>query len=120
MEAIALVLYYSFKMTSEFKNNIFTDIPKELPEEVFQTIIQHQNVKIARIISKGQKSEEEFWYDQEKSEWVLVLQGAAQLEFKDKVIKLKKGDYINIEAHKKHRIKWTTPDEETIWLVIFY
>ena len=113
-------------MTSELKNNIFSGIPgqlsqsSQLPEEVFQVIIQNKNIKIERIISKGQKSDDGFWYNQEQSEWVLILQGAAHLEFEDGIMALAKGDYVNIEAHKKHRVKWTMPNEETIWLAVFY
>ncbi len=107
-------------MNHKFKDNIFSDIPSQLPDEVFQTIIQNKALKIERIISKGQRSEDDFWYDQDQSEWVLVLQGSAQLEFEDQVVELRKGDYVNIEAHQKHRVKWTTPQEETIWLAIFY
>ncbi len=107
-------------MKSGSKNNIFSEIPTELSEEIFQTIIESEPIKIERIISKGQKSEDGFWYDQDQSEFVIVLQGSAQLEFEDKTIDLEKGDYINIRAHQKHRVKWTSPKEETIWLAVFY
>jgi hypothetical protein len=30
------------------------------------------------------------------------------------------GDFINIPAFKKHRVDWTTPDEETVWLGVRY
>lgn len=33
---------------------------------------------------------------------------------------LKPGNFVNIPAHKKHRVEWTTPDEPTIWLAVFY
>lgn len=107
-------------MHSASKCNIFKNIPKVMPEEVFQTIFESQNIKIERIISMGHKSEDDFWYDQNQSEWIMILQGKAQLEFEGGVIELTKGDYLNIEAHKKHRVKWTPPEEETIWLAIFY
>jgi cupin 2 domain-containing protein len=50
----------------------------------------------------------------------MVIKGEARLQFQDKTLVLKPGDYINIPAHEKHRVDWTTPDEETIWLAIFY
>lgn len=102
------------------KNNILENLPCEVPEEIFQTLIQTHTIKIERIISKGQKSADDFWYDQDQAEWILIITGNAQLEFEDTIIELISGDYVNIAAHKKHRIKWTTPDEETIWLAIFY
>ena len=33
---------------------------------------------------------------------------------------LSAGDYIIIHAHKKHRVEWTDPETETIWLAIYY
>ncbi len=107
-------------MTSDSTFNIFGNLPDEIPEEIFQTIVQTSHVRIERIISKGHRSEDGFWYDQDQNEWVLVLKGKARIEFEDKVVELGSGDYINIAAHRKHRVAWTTPDEETIWLAIFF
>jgi cupin 2 domain-containing protein len=107
-------------MGSELKHNLFSGIPTSLPHEMFNVLLQNDHLKIERIVSKGQASEPGFWYDQDQSEWVLVLQGAAQLEFEDHVLELQVGDYVNIEAHQKRRVKWTTPDQETVWLAIFY
>jgi cupin 2 domain-containing protein len=36
------------------------------------------------------------------------------------MIEMKPGDFVNVAAHKKHRIDWTTPDEPTIWLAVYY
>jgi cupin 2 domain-containing protein len=33
---------------------------------------------------------------------------------------MKAGDWINIPAHRKHRVEWTTPDEKTVWVAVFY
>ena len=33
---------------------------------------------------------------------------------------MKPGDFVNIPAHKKHRVEWTTPDEPTVWLAVHY
>lgn len=30
------------------------------------------------------------------------------------------GDFIDISAHRRHRVEWTTPEEPTIWLAVFY
>lgn len=58
----------------------------------------------------------DFWYDQPQNEWVIVLKGAARLQFEDGMVEMKVGDFINIPAFKKHRVDWTTPDEPTVWL----
>ena len=101
--------------------NIFESIPDNLDEEVFQIIVQSKNVKIERIISKGHTSPESGWYDQERNEWVIVLKGEAIISFENgKEINLKVGSHINIQAHKKHKVRWTNPKTETIWLAIHY
>ncbi|KKL23671.1 hypothetical protein LCGC14_2423030, partial [marine sediment metagenome] len=52
---------------------------------------------------------------------VLVVQGEGVLEFEGgEEVRLAAGDYVNIPAHKKHRVTWTDPDKETIWLAVFY
>ena len=99
--------------------SLFADIPKQLPVELCQTLLTSPTVHIERIVSQGHCSTEDFWYDQTQDEWVLVLQGQARLAFSDgSVIALAEGDYLLIPAHCKHRVEWTTPATETIWLAI--
>ncbi len=50
----------------------------------------------------------------------MVLQGAAQLEFEDRMVEMSPGDYINIPARQKHRVAWTSPTEPTVWLAVHY
>lgn len=96
-------------------------IPDNLDEEVFERLVQGENVKIERIISKGHKSPEDGWYDQDHHEWVIVLKGNASLSFEnEEVVDLGQGDYLNIPAHKKHRVTTTSTTTETIWLAIHY
>ena len=102
------------------QQNLFSSIPKDLSTEIFETLISSAEISIERIVSKGHKSDRDFWYDQDRNEWVLLVKGAARLEFTDKTLNLEPGDYVNILAGEKHRVDWTTPDEETIWLAIFY
>ncbi len=102
------------------KNNIYDEIPLNLTKEIFETLIEDKNVKIERIVSEGNSSPEDFWYDQEKNEWVIILKGEAVLLFEDKEIHLKTGDYIEIPAHKKHKVKWTKQNEKTIWLAVHF
>ena len=101
--------------------NIFENIPDDLTEEVFESLASSNSVKIERIISKGHSSPDTGWYDQTQHEWVIVLKGEAEITFYDntKVI-LKVGDYVNIAAHQKHRVSWTAPDIETVWLAVHY
>ncbi len=101
--------------------NIFAEIPKMLKEESFQHLAASEHVKIERIVSRGHTSPETGWYDQEKNEWVMVLEGKAVLSFIDEPpVTLNRGDYLIIPAHKKHRVDWTEPDKETVWLAVHY
>lgn len=102
-------------------NNIFDAIPENLETEVFEQLTGSEDVKIERIISKGHTSPDSGWHDQNKNEWVIVLRGSAILSFENEPsIKLKVGDFVNIAANKKHKVEWTEPDTETIWLAIHY
>lgn len=100
--------------------NLFANIPVNLPDELTETLAESPAVRIERIVSHGHASPAGFWYDQEENEWVVVLKGKAKLLFEgdDKPLELGPGDFVNIPAHKRHRVDWTTPDEPTIWLCI--
>jgi cupin 2 domain-containing protein len=100
--------------------NLFAELPSNLPDELFTTLLEAANVRIERIVSHGHVSPADFWYDQPQHEWVVVLKGAARLRFEDALIEMKPGDFMNIPAHQKHRVEWTTPDEPTIWLAVHY
>jgi cupin 2 domain-containing protein len=98
----------------------FTDLPANLPDELFTTLLEAANVRIERIVSQGHASPEGFWYDQDQLEWLVVLKGAARIRFDDGTVEMKPSNFMNIPAHKKHRVEWTTPDEPTIWLAVHY
>ena len=102
-------------------NNIFDSIPTDLSSEIFDDLVNSDTVKIERIISKGQTSPDFGWYDQEQHEWVIIIAGSAIIGFDDKSsVTLKAGDYLNIPAHQKHKVVWTDPDVETVWLAVHY
>jgi cupin 2 domain-containing protein len=102
--------------------NIFSEIPGESGDELFETVIRTEGFKLERIISAGHRSPEGFWYDQEQEEWVILLRGRAGLRFEgeDEILEMNPGDYIHIRAHQRHRIEWTDPAGKTIWLAIHY
>ena len=110
-----------FRFRVILKKNIFDNIPSNIPEEIIEILIDSDQLKVERIISKGHVSPKDFWYDQDKNEFVILLKGSAKLLFEnDEQIILSAGDYIIIPAHKKHRVEWTDPETETIWFAIFY
>jgi len=101
--------------------NLLKSIPKNIAKELFETLVKNEHIHIERIISKGHTSPIEGWYNQKKNEWVLLLKGAARLEFEDsRVESMGPGDCLEILAGVKHRVVWTTPEEETVWVAIHY
>lgn len=101
--------------------NLFMDIPREMPGEIFMPILQADDVRIERIVSRGQASPPGFWYDQELNEWVLLMKGSASLRFADgREVALAPGDHLLIPRHVRHRVERTDPDEETVWLAVHF
>jgi cupin 2 domain-containing protein len=90
-----------------------------LAEESFTELFQGSDYRVERICSRGQASPPGFWYDQDHTEWVIVLRGSAGLQFNgEEEQTLTAGDYILIRPHEKHRVNWTAPEELTVWLAI--
>jgi cupin 2 domain-containing protein len=101
--------------------NLFDQIPATLEKELFTDLLRTSKFRIERVVSQGHCAPEGFWYDQNQNEWVLLLSGAARLAFADEgKIELHPGSYLNIPAHERHRVEWTDPNEQTVWLAIHY
>jgi cupin 2 domain-containing protein len=102
--------------------NILRDVPAELPEELVETLLAAPAIRVERIVSRGHASPEGFWYDQPGHEWVLLVAGAARLRFADEAgtTELRPGDCVHIQARRRHRVEWTSADEDTVWLAIHY
>lgn len=102
--------------------NLYDGIPGSLPEELFDDLLTTGTFRVERIVSHGHASPPGFWYDQADSEWVVVLEGAARLLFEGaaEAVELKPGSYLNVPAHRRHRVEWTAPDRRTVWLAIHY
>jgi cupin 2 domain-containing protein len=114
-------------MSTQRTDNLLVDLPDPLiaasTDELFQQLAANatSGVRIERIVSNGHASAEGFWYDQDQHEWVMVVQGEAVLALDGQPdVRLKAGDYINIAAHTRHRVQWTSPDQTTVWLAVFY
>lgn len=97
-------------------------LPHPLPsEELFESLLKGSHFRVERIISCGQMTPPEQWYDQETDEWVILLQGNATLRLLDTdptIINLVAGDYLFIPAHQKHRVEFTSHQPPCVWLAI--
>jgi cupin 2 domain-containing protein len=103
-------------------NNIFSGVAHKLDDEQIVELLAAPNVRIERIVSTGQASPPDFWYDQEWAEWVVLLGGSAGLLFEGEAdpLVLEPGSFVHIAAHTRHRIVWTDEKLPTIWLAIHY
>ena len=105
-------------MTPPVKN-LYADLPNSPVQEDFLTLIQTPGVRVERIVSNGQHSPEDFWYDQAEDEWVILLQGTATLQFQDGgTARLIPGDYLAIARHIRHRVEEVSSD--AVWLAVHY
>lgn len=102
--------------------SLFAEILPDTGAEQFQQLLQRPATRIERIVSSGQSSPPGFWYDQEDGEWVVLLAGAAQLRIEGDAEprRLAPGDWVDLPPHCRHRVEWTSPDQETVWLAIHY
>lgn len=103
--------------------NRFANLPAGVQEtELVSRLLAKPGLTIERIVSTGQASPPDFWYDQERAEWVVLLQGDALLRFADEAEPrcLKAGDFVAIAPHRRHRVEWTASGQTTVWLAIHY
>ncbi|HDL64476.1 MAG TPA: cupin domain-containing protein [Proteobacteria bacterium] len=104
------------------KKNLYSNIPDDLPDELIEVISEGKGVRIERIVSRVHRSPEGFWYDQDENEFVLLVSGEAELLFEEEneSVRMEAGAYLVIPTHKRHRVAWTAPDRDTVWLAVHY
>ena len=88
-------------------------------QEIFETILTGgDGLAVERIVSNGQMTPEGQWYDQDRDEWVAVLEGEARLGYDDgREIVLRRGDHVFLPRHLKHRVIYTS--RPCVWLAVF-
>ena len=98
--------------------NIF-DLPEHaLPEEMITVLAETGDVRIERIVSTGQTSG---WYDQMETEFVILLEGHAVIEFENgESTAMSRGDTIVISPHERHRVSFTSIKPPCVWICVFY
>lgn len=89
-----------------------------MKKEEVKIIFNNNIIRIEQIKSNGVISPSNFYYDQDETEYVLLEQGSAVIEFEDHQLNLRSGDHLLIKAHLKHRISYTS--EDASWYCIFF
>ncbi|MBI5843589.1 MAG: cupin domain-containing protein [Deltaproteobacteria bacterium] len=102
--------------------NIFAEVPENLPDEFVESLLLRAGFKLERIVSKGHASPPGFWYDQDNDEWVMLVSGNAEILFEgeDEPRTMSSGDWVLIPAHRRHRVLWTDPENDTVWLALHF
>ncbi len=100
--------------------DIFANVATGLSEEEITTLAELPGARIERIVSTGQTSPPGFWYDQDWTEWVILLAGSAGLLIEGEVEPriLYPGSYVEIPAHVRHRVEWSDARQSTVWLAV--
>ena len=104
-------------------NNLFytEDIDFSENQEISTILAEGKNVRIERIVSTGQITASDFWYDQTENEFVTVLQGEAKILFDNGIEQhLVQGDYLTIPAHCRHKVTHTSTEPACVWLAVFF
>lgn len=102
--------------------NLLAEIPRELPAELVEELLRTPGARLQRIVSRGHRTPDGEWYDQAWDEWVVVLSGRATLriEGEEDLVALGPGDSVLLRAHVRHRVEWTDPTSDTVWLALHY
>jgi len=89
-----------------------------MADELTSLLVNESTIRIERIVSTGQVSG---WYDQDETEFVVLLQGNAEIEFdNNRIVTVSRGDTLLIQPHERHRVSYTSTDPPCIWLCVFY
>ena len=103
--------------------NIFdvNDIDFSANKEITEVLASSENIRIEKIVSFGQITDKDYWYDQSQNEFVILLQGEAQILFDNgKEKHLFAGDYLKIPAHVRHQVSFTSVNPVCIWIAVFF
>jgi cupin 2 domain-containing protein len=95
-------------------SNLFADALPPAIGERFDTLLAHGRVEIERIVSSSQPDQTE--YRQTQDEWVVLLQGEAELVVEGRPVQLQAGQHLFIAAGTPHTVRRTSSG--AMWLAV--
>lgn len=98
--------------------NLFPPADGMPGRESFATLQEGRAFTFEHIVSRGEASPPDFWYDQERDEWVMLARGEALLRFEEGDLNLTPGDSLTIPAGVRHRVEMTSND--AVWLALHF
>lgn len=94
--------------------NLFTDAAAPVQGERFETLLQHRNLVVERIVSSSRIASVQ--YVQPQDEWVVLLQGSATLSVAGSQVQLRSGDYLFLAAGVAHTVNQVS--DGALWLAV--
>ena len=94
--------------------NLFSEAEPPLNGERFETLLSHKNLVLERIVSSTLITPCE--YVQSQDEWVVLIQGEAELQVAGESVVLTSGDYLFLPAGMSHTVKRVS--QGAIWLAV--
>lgn len=96
------------------RGNLFHDAVPPVDGERIETLLEHRQLVIERIVSSARVQPAE--YVQAQDEWVVILQGSAVLDIDGRETRMMTGDHVFLPAGTPHTVVATS--EGTIWLAV--
>ena len=101
------------------RGNILETPAESFGAELVELVGGGEGVAIERIVSTGQATPAGEWLQQDRDEWVVLVEGEAELAYDDGLrVRLSSGDHLVIPAGERHRVEWTRRDPPCIWLAV--
>ena len=100
--------------------NLFHDIPVGSNETIDTLLAGRGNATIERIVSHGGRAPAEGAFEQDWTEFVVLMQGEARLVAlePEETFDLKPGDWLEIPPKRWHYVAWTSRKPPAIWLAV--
>lgn len=101
-------------MSHALLGNLFDGATPAAHGERFDTLLQHRNLVVERIVSSADITPVE--YLQAQDEWVVLLRGDAELEVRGDAVRLRAGDHLFLPAGTPHRVMRASAG--ALWLAV--
>jgi cupin 2 domain-containing protein len=87
--------------------------------ELIERLAGSDVISIERIVSTGQATPAGEWLVQDRDEWVVLLEGEAELAYEDgSRLRLSSGDHVLIPSGERHRVESTREHPPCISLAV--
>ncbi len=87
--------------------------------ELIERLAGSNVISIERIVSTGQVTPAGEWLVQDRDEWVVLLEGEAELAYDDgSRLRLSSGDHVLIPSGERHRVESTREHPPCVWLAV--